>query len=113
MAEATHTTPSTSSRNDRELAVAYRNLEDAVAKLRSMAMLMEMAVGDTLGRPLGGAAEEIARVAPWSSTMRVLVLSEDQAEGLEYALDHIGTLARNLHRTYYAGYKSERQQIAV
>ncbi|MCC0809521.1 hypothetical protein FPV16_25535 [Methylobacterium sp. W2] len=106
MADTPHTTPPTSSRNDRELAVAYRGLEDAVAGLKNMAMLMEMAVEGTLENPLGGAAEEIARLVPWTATMRVLVLSEDQADGLEYALGHIGTLIRDLHRTYNAAFVS-------
>ena len=92
---------------DAELARAFLDLEGAVSDLRHMTALMETAVDDTLG-PRGGALHDlVAQRCGVTSEYRVLVLTTDQADGLEYALRHMGDLTRALYRSYHAGYETK------
>lgn len=104
MADLSNSTPAPARANDRELAAAYRDMESAIMDLRSMALLMEMAVEDTIGARGGKLIEHVQRHAGLGDGYRIIALTKDQSDGLEYALNHIGNLARDLSRTYYAGF---------
>ncbi|WP_056305836.1 hypothetical protein [Methylobacterium sp. Leaf100] len=104
MADHTDTTPVPARPNDRELAAAYRDMEGAICNLRSMALLMGMTVEDTVIQGGGALVDHIKRQAGPMKGYRIVVMTEEQSESLEYALNHISDLAINLSRTYYAGF---------
>ena len=72
-------------RNDRRLARAYLDLEEAVAELTAMARITDMVVAQTVSR---------------RAAARACILSEDHADALEYAVDRLGTLSRALNHAY-------------
>ena len=86
---------------DQEIANAYFDLESPIANLRRMSCLLELAAEDTIFR-LENELEKDVRAKISLRSMRVIVLSEDQAEAVDYAIRHSGDLIRALYAQYYA-----------
>ncbi|MEH3117128.1 MAG: hypothetical protein PGN25_05830 [Methylorubrum populi] len=91
------TAASTGSRiSDAQLASAFRDLESSVCDLKYMAALMNTAAEDTVQMAEGFMAEHM-RQRTGLTGYHIHVLTEDQNDGLNYAINHLYDLIRKLH----------------
>ncbi len=72
----------------------YRQLEFSIPDLRNATILLETMVEDTLSKP-----EDFHH-------MKRFEMTEDQWEGLSYAVRHVGDLARALSKSFYRGFEA-------
>jgi hypothetical protein len=110
MAEQDTTTPARgrSPEFERQLANAFRELESIVCDVRNATSLMEIAAEDTVFTAEGWLEKEIrSRFNEGLKGYRIYVFTEDQSNGVDYALRHLGDLTRKLYRDYYAGFGEE------
>lgn len=91
---------------DAQLASAFRDLESSVCDLKCMAALMNLAAEDTVLMAEGFMAKHL-RERSGLTGYHIHVLTEEQNDGLNYALNHLYDLIRKLHETYYAGYEKQ------
>lgn len=90
---------------ERKLADAFRELESIVCDIRNATSLMEIAAEDTVFTAGGWLEKEIrSRFNEELKGYRIYVFTEDRSNGVDYALRHLGDLARKLHQDYYAGF---------
>lgn len=94
---------------DAMFAKLYRDLEQAICDLRGMTLLMQMAADDTITERDDMMVETLKRAAPWTKDYRVHILTEDQNQGLGFALAEVGRLVRDLDRRYFAGFEEVRK----
>lgn len=84
---------------DAEMASAFMDLESAVRDLRRMSALMKMAAEDTVYK-IEGPVEQRVRECSGLTGYRLYMLTQDQADGLEYAINHTFELIKALHDKY-------------
>lgn len=72
----------------------YRMLEYTLPDLRNATIVLETMLESVLSHP-----EQF-------HDFKRFDLTEDQVEGLTYAIRHVGDLARALSKTYYQGYET-------
>ncbi|SEG61254.1 hypothetical protein [Bosea lathyri] len=92
---------------EKALADAYRKLEYSIPNLRYASILLETMRDDALENP---------DMVAGNDDLRRFDLTKDQWDGLIYAISHVGDLARDLDRLYFAGFEqgqhASRQQVA-
>lgn len=93
---------------DRQRAHAYFEMESPVNDIHNSVLLMEMAAENTVFAPEGEIEKGLR--ARWSDMegYRIMLLTEDEDKGLEYAMRHVGDMSRKLHAAYYAADESEK-----
>jgi len=86
------------------LAGAYRDLESAIADLHALAGLLNIAVSDTIEQDMtGGLHDDLRRAAPFVKNYMVLILTNEQYNGLCYVLRLVQQDISHLNKLYYAG----------
>ena len=88
------------------LAAAYRKLEDPIHKMRQGAGVLEMIVEDAIGDRSTDLVKTVLGVASLPKGYRVYLMTEEQADALDYMLRHVNDLARELYADYYDGSRS-------
>lgn len=98
-------TPERQQRNA-EMATAYFDLEAAIRDLRRMSALMEMAAEDTVFAVEGCLAKHIHEKVGLDG-YQIHVFTQDQADGLDYAIRHTYDLIQALHEKYDEPFKRD------
>jgi hypothetical protein len=92
---------------DRQLATAYRDLENTIGNIHDACLLMEVAAEETV---FAGETE----IEKWvrgkiggdgMPGYAITVSPKDDVDAICYALRHLGDLVRKLHDDYYAGFE--------
>lgn len=91
----------------RHLADAYRECEADICDLKSATIVLDALQEHVIGKPHERGADTV-----------VFHLTEDQWDGLIYAIRHVGHLARGLEKSYCAAYAAfiapaEEKQVAA
>lgn len=92
--------------SDAQLASAFRDLESSVCDLKYMAALMNLTAEDTVFKLEGWLGKSL-RERSGLQGYCIHVLTEEQNDGLNYALNHLYDLIRALHTKYYAGFEKQ------
>lgn len=90
---------------EKQLAEAFRDMENIVCNVRDAANLMEVVADSTL--LVGGDCVEKEIRKRFNGGLkgyRIYVLTEEQSVAVTYAIKHLTDLTGHLHREYYAGF---------
>lgn len=92
---------------DNELGEAIRDLEESIGALRCMMSVLELVTEDAIGNRADVVSDRVKAALPEFRDYVIHILTEDQSDGLHYALAHMGDLVRNLHSSYHDALKRQ------